>query len=301
MNPLHAVYAVADDGTLLTNAVDNPNAVTLITANTKTEFPLPDKVLSAAILPDGQKLYALTQTTLYQLNPLREIYTSATPLTGFSPSANGNEILVHDDRQVTLLTANQTYESPDPIQEVLLAADGQTFFVLTRFNRLTRVTNGVPTELYPPFPGVVQQSSAGAVPGSLLRLSGGPFPEELTLTVEGREFPRIDSSIYSYEVQVPWDFPVETANRYLLTRPSSPFALSGGIFLQRGPIAAIYTVASQYNQTDEAKAVQADFQSLITPENPAPAGSAIHFWLTGLGPLDQELATGQPGPSGPPA
>ena len=282
LNPLHSVYAIADDGALLTNAVDNRSAVTLVTATTKTEFSLPDQVLSAAILPDGQKLFALTQSTLYQLNPLREIYRSATPLTGFSPSASGDEILIHDDRRVTLLSSNQIYESPDPIQEVMLSGDGRTFFVLTRFNRLTRVTNGVPTELYPPFPGLAHQTTSGAVPGSLVRLSGGPFPEELTITVQGREFPKIASTTDSYEVQIPWDFSVRFTNRFLITRSGSPFAISDNLSLQREPVAAIYTAANQ----NEIKAAQADFRSLITPDNPAPAGSLIHFWLTGLGPID---------------
>ena len=286
-NPLHPVYAIADNGTLLTNAVDNRNAVTLVAATARTEFSLPEAVVSAAILPNGQKLFALTQSTLYQLNPLREIYTSATPLTGFSPSASSDEFLVHSDRQVILLSSNQIYESPDPIREVLLAADGQSFFVLTRFNRLTKITNGVPTELYPPFPGAARQTSYGAVPGSLLRLSGGPFPEELTITSQGRQLPKIASTTDSYEVQIPWDFPVDSINSFLITRPGSPFAISDNLNLQRDPVAAIYTAAFE----SEAKAAHADFQSLVTPENPAPAGSVIHFWLTGLGPVD---ATGKP-------
>ena len=48
-------------------------------------------------------------------------------------------------------------------------------------------------------------------------------------------------------------------------------------------------------------AAQGDFGSLVTIENPAPAGSIIHFWVTGLGPLNRPLATGEKGPSDPPA
>ena len=48
-------------------------------------------------------------------------------------------------------------------------------------------------------------------------------------------------------------------------------------------------------------AAQADFGSLVTIENPVPAGSIIHSWVAGLGPLNRPLATGEKGPSDPPA
>lgn len=314
--PLHPTHALADDGTFISSTfipgfhgvpLPNPNAFRLFENARReplVEIYLPKPILSAAISQNGQNLFALTKNTLFaidrQTHIPRELYTSEIPLVAFSLSATGNQVLIHNGKQATILTngiPNQNYESPDPIQEVLLTADGQTFFVLTRFNRLTRVTNGVPTELYPPFPGVAQQSSAGAVPGSLLRLSGGPFPEEVTVTAQGRELPKIASTTDTYEVQLPWDFPVQSANSFLLTRPGSPFAISEPLYLQRDPVAAIYTLPYQ----DDAKAVQSDFRSLITPENPAPAGSTVHFWLTGLGPLDRPVPTGQPGPADPPA
>lgn len=299
-NPLNAVNAVADNGALLTTAEDNPSAVTLIAGTTRTTFALPDVVLSAAIIPDGKRLFALTKYTLYELNPLRELYASATPLVDFSLSTVGDMILVHDGRQVIRVApgaASAIYESPEPIQELLLTDDGQSFFVLTRFNRLTRVTNNVAAELYPPFPGLARQTSSGAVPGSLVRLSDGPFPEELTVTVQGREFPKVARTEDSYEVQIPWDFPVQATNSFLITRPGSPFAISDNLNLQRDPVATIYTIAYEA----DAKAVQQDFQSLISPANPAPAGSLIHFWLTGLGPLDRALRSGEPGPVDVPA
>ena len=55
---------------------------------------------------------------------------------------------------MTLLSSNQIYESPDPIQEVMLSGDGRTFFVLTRFNRLTFFNDTATTEIYTPFPGL---------------------------------------------------------------------------------------------------------------------------------------------------
>ena len=299
-NPLHAVNAVADDGALLTTAESDRNAVTLITGATRTTFALPDAVLSAAILPDGKRMFALTKSTLYELNPLRELYASATPLAGFSLSASGDVILVHDGRQVIRVApgaANPIYESPEPIQELLLTDDGQTSFLLTRSSRLTRITSGVTADLYPPFPALARQTSAGGNPGSLLRLTGGPFPGDLTVTVGGIVFPKIAGTAETYEVQIPWDFPVAPFNSFVLTTAGSPFALSGNLFLGANPVAAVYTV----DDSRDAKAVQQDFQSLISPSNPAPAGSLIHFWLTGLGPLDRPLRTGEPGPADVPA
>jgi uncharacterized protein (TIGR03437 family) len=317
VSPLHPTHSIADDGTFITSTLISAFPVTATLPNLKAlrifenarpepviEVGFPDVLLSAAISQNGQNLFALTKNTLYaidrQTHTPREIYTSEVPLIAFSLSSSGNELLLHNGQQAILFTngiPTQIYNSPVPIQELLLTADGQSFFILTRFNRLTRFTNGVPAELYPPFPASARQSSAGAVPGSLLRLSGGPFPQDLTITVNSREFPKIASTRDTCEVQIPWDFPVQSTDSFLITRPGSPFAIADNLTLQRDPVAAIYT----FDQTTEAKAVQQDFQSLISADNPAPAGSTIHFWLTGLGPLDQPVNTAQPGPADPPA
>jgi uncharacterized protein (TIGR03437 family) len=50
---------------------------------------------------------------------------------------------------------------------------------------------------------------------------------------------------------------------------------------------------------DYAKAIHQDFQSLVTPSSPARPGETIHVYLTGLGPLDQAVPTGAPGPVSP--
>jgi uncharacterized protein (TIGR03437 family) len=321
VNPFHLTHSFADDGTFVSTTLISAFPVTATLPNPKAlrvfekgrpepviEVGFADVLLSAAISQNGRKIFALTKSTLYELDRQtrtpREIYTSETPLVAFSLSASGNEVLVHNARQAIVINSGipgQIYESPDPIQEILLSSDGQSFFVLTRFSRLTRVTNGLPSELYPPFPGLARQTSSGAVPGSLLRLSGGPFPDDVTVTVQGRQFPKIASGANSYEVQIPWDFPIDAVNTFLITRAGCPFAISDTLTLQKEPVAAIYTLAAPLSSTNEAKAVQSDFRSLISPENPAPAGSTIHFWLTGLGPLDRPLATAEPGPIDQPA
>jgi uncharacterized protein (TIGR03437 family) len=48
-------------------------------------------------------------------------------------------------------------------------------------------------------------------------------------------------------------------------------------------------------------ATNQDFTAFITEQNPARPGDLIHFWATGLGPLDRPVPTGAKGPSDPPA
>src|SRR5207244_184061 len=48
------------------------------------------------------------------------------------------------------------------------------------------------------------------------------------------------------------------------------------------------------------KAVSSDFSHFIDEAHPAMPGETIVTWMTGLGPLDGPLATGEPGPADPP-
>lgn len=286
---LHPTHAIANDSTITAAA---PGGILLLEPKAPAAIllPIPEReVLSAAISPDGRKLFALTQDALYEFDRLtsarRTLHTSAAPLQAMSLSAAGDQVLLHTSREVLLIDGagpRTLYTAPEPVTQVILSANGHTAYVFTSANRLIRLSDGISGELYPPFPSIAHQSSAGAVPGSLVRLSGGPFPDQLTVSVNGRAFPKVARASDAYEVQIPWDYPVERTNSFSISRPDSPFVISGELSLQRDPVAAIYTAPYQ----DDAKAVLADFSSLITPDNPAPAGSLIHFWVTGLGPAN---------------
>jgi len=310
--PLHPTHAVADDGTILSYRPGQPpglmpgdsDTILLASPNSDSavEVTLPSIVRSAAITPDGRKLVALTSDTLYEIDretrSRREIYRSEHPLIAFSLSAQGDRFVIQTATQTHIIDTTRTLHTfQGAIAQAVLSADGLTAVLVDASNRLIRFRDGEEQELYSQFPTTAFQSTFGAIPGSLVRLSGGPFDDNLTLTMQNREFPVIAIGNDSYEAQIPWDFDINAGNRFLLTSPDSPFVHSGSIRFNPDPLPAIYT---DY-PTGNAKAAQADFQSLITAENPAPPGSTIHTWLTGLGELDQPLATGQRGPVANPA
>lgn len=306
--PLHPTHAVADDGTIVTS-LPGPfpglypgDSNTIRVSQPNTDITLPDVVRSAAIAPNGRKLFVLTSAKLYEIDRetlnRREIYTSEEPLVQFSLSAEGDRFLLQTANKALLIdTARTLHTFNGPITEVLLSPDGQTAFAIATPNRVIRIKDGEEQELYGPFTTQARQSSFGAFPGSLVRLSGGPFMENQTLTIQGRDFPVVAIGETTYEAQIPWDFDRNAGNQFTLSSPDSPFAISDRISFNADPIPAIYT---DYPGST-AKAAQKDFSSLVTSENPAPAGSTIHIWLTGLGPLDRPLATGERGPVNEPA
>ena len=107
-----------------------------------------------------------------------------------------------------------------------------------------------------------------------------------------------------FDVQVPWEF-TEAKRRsepFEVTSADSPFSLRGEAFFAGTPSPWLFTYLPEQGRLGPyLVAAQADFASPVTPSNPAPAGGLIHFWATGLGPLNRPLATGETGPADPPA
>ncbi|MBI2689216.1 MAG: hypothetical protein HYX27_23175 [Acidobacteria bacterium] len=316
--PLHPAHVVANDGTIVSAPPGVrpglfpgfPMAVRVTAPGREPiEIPFDKPVLSASITPDGGKLFVLTQPgTLWEIDRAslarRELYKSEETPVCFAPSALGDRILLQSGRRVLLVdgsAARQIYTSGEAISEILLAGDGRVAFVLTEWNRLVRIDDDSVRELYPPFVSQVRQSSLGTVPGSLVRLSGGRFSESQTLTIGDRVFPLIAADERTYEAQIPWDLDVTGPSQYTLSAPGTPFAFRDRLFLNQEIFPAIYTHPEAVEGQSLAKAAQADFRSLVSRDNPAPAGSTIHIWLTGLGPLDRPLATGERGPVDPPS
>ncbi|MEO8368617.1 MAG: hypothetical protein ABI806_05420 [Candidatus Solibacter sp.] len=184
----------------------------------------------------------------------------------------------------------------------VLSGDGRIVWALTATGRLLRIgVDGASEEVLPALPPRLDYGYTGTAPGSamLWRAQGGITPG-LHFTAGGLTYPVIDESARdSIAIQIPWEAPADTAP-LLVQRAGDPFelALAAGIEIAVRPVIAGATDArGDY----WIKAAQQDFGSLVTPESPAPAGSTIHTWLYNLGPLDRQVATGEPGPADPPA
>ena len=81
----------------------------------------------------------------------------------------------------------------------------------------------------------------------------------------------------------------------LIRSPNNPFEAVVDVGLTPGISPHIVTSTLH----SYAKAVHQDYGSLVTPSSPARPGEIVHLYLTGLGPLDQAVPTGAPGPSAP--
>ncbi|MBY0506216.1 MAG: hypothetical protein K2X03_20025 [Bryobacteraceae bacterium] len=300
----HPTHMVADDGTLVSPFEGNRLRVTA--ADSVVDFTMPEAIISAALATDAARVLAISQTRLYLIDVAtgtqRIVYEAQDTLTRFTLSDAGDRVLLRDGARLVRWDSASEARVLNEFGggEVLLSGDGRVAYSGEPANQLVRIAldSGERTVLYPEFASWFNQSLGGAVPGSLTRLSGGPFNDRQVLRVRGREFPMVAVTPETYEAQIPWDFPVGQNNPVELSRPGSPFVIRGGLFLSARVSPAVYTLNGFEGRV---KAVQRDFGSLVSQESPAVAGTSIHFWLTGLGPLDRPVATGEPGPSDPPA
>lgn len=303
-----ATHVIADDGSVVGRG-DDGLTLAVAGADGTTLFAVPEgKVVFAAVSQDGRKLFAATDRAVYEFDRAtrarRELYRTEGLVGRVTPSATGERVLVQTERDVVLIDSGGPhvwYTAPEPLGGSVLAADGRTAYVTTSANRVVRIVDGVATEVYAAFPSMARQMQQGVIAGSLVRFAGGPFPEGMVLTVGGRVFPEVAVTADSYEVQMPWEFEPTQSPAFTLSRPGSPFVLTGSLLVTNRPTAQIYVDYGIQPGFPLAKAAQADFRSLVSEKNPAPAGSTVHFWLTGLGALDRPVATGEKGPVNPPA
>jgi uncharacterized protein (TIGR03437 family) len=102
-------------------------------------------------------------------------------------------------------------------------------------------------------------------------------------------------------VQIPWEYASSSSgiHKVLIRSQNNPFEGVVNVGLTPRIAPHIATFEDPATLHSYAKAVHEDYQSLVTPSSPARPGEIVHLYLTGLGPLDQAVPTGAPGPSSP--
>lgn len=276
-------------------------------------------ILSSLITPDGQTVLVLQQASAQSFRLLeidvatratREIWQGDTRPEAISTNTDGRLILLRTFQQLLLWDRSAGWRSlffhDAGLANSLLTDSGNLVFAATRTNAIYRIdtATGQADQLYSSFPLRIRQTSAGAYAGSLIRLEVDYPDPKLNFRVSGQTFPVIKAEDKILDVQIPWEF-TDAAGRieaFEVTSDDSPFSLRGEVFFAKAPSPWIFTYLPPRGDIGfHLVAAQADFRSLVTPENPAPAGSVIHFWATGLGPLNRPVATGEKGPADPPA
>lgn len=129
---------------------------------------------------------------------------------------------------------------------------------------------------------------------ALTQASALPLPTEMggaSVTVNGRKMPLVFVSPNQINAQLPYDVPEGEAKIRVTTGQGASTEESINV----GAAApGIFTIAGG----NRAVAINQDF-SLNTAENAEARGQVLTVYLTGIGPLDGELAAGDPAPNSP--
>jgi uncharacterized protein (TIGR03437 family) len=151
--------------------------------------------------------------------------------------------------------------------------------------------------------------STFAVPGSALFFEGDlPRDAQARFEAGGVAFPLLAAPRPGLvALQMPWEFPREPSvgdnfpppQPMIVSRAGSPFERQ--LSLSRGR----EIEPQMYTETRDGQpllqALTQDFSRFISDDRPARPGETVHFYMTGLGPLDRPVATGEPGPANPAA
>jgi uncharacterized protein (TIGR03437 family) len=196
-----------------------------------------------------------------------------------------------------ILTSSEGFSS------AVISGDGRMIWAVTSTNRLLRLDlfTGLTDEILPPLGSVAGDADGPGVPGSAVLIRGvGVTRTQMALDGDV-QLPLVDAAPEGLWVQIPWEYASfsQGTHKVLIRSQNNPFEAVVNVGITPGiePYLATWEDPATGNQY--AKAVHQDFQSLVTPASPARAGETVHVYLTGLGPLDQALPTGAPGPLAP--
>ena len=234
----------------------------------------------------------------------------------FQPSwdSGGTQLLYRDFDSTTQTYALQEWNAAtqvsipvlthvERIATATLSGDGTVIWAVTGFSRLLRLnlSSGTTDEILPPLPQPRPFQISSPVPGSALLITGSGFNSSNTVSFNGTAAPVLNTSDEGIWVQVPWEVQsFASPNRVTVRAPDNPFEAVPRLNLTYGVAPQFVGSPDANDYIGYAKAAHQDFSSLVSAANPARAGETIHVYLTGLGPLDKPLSTGQPGPDAPP-
>lgn len=263
------------------------------------------RVSFASITPDGKSVVLVDERQLLRIDLAtgqRTVLLEGWDFTirQMEIDATASRVLLLLDKQLLLWQAatgwSSLYYHDEWLGEALLTDDGSRVFVNTRLNRFLSVPTdgGSATELYSPFPDVMRSTSIGTAPGSIVRFGTAVAPG-LEYRIGGLRAPVVKIGADLLDLQIPWELDGSRGSTLEVSSPSSPFALRVEVGIS--PVLRPFLITDSGFLT----AATADFGRLITQAEPAAAGSLIHFWVTGMGPLDRPVPTGEPGPSNPPS
>ena len=190
----------------------------------------------------------------------------------------------------------------EPVVDEVISGDGTTVWVVTTANRLMHLDLGTSKgdEILSPL-GAGTGVFSDVVPGSAVLIPGTGLTKAQKVFDGNNQLPVADATPEGLWVQIPWEyasFP-RSVHHILVRSENNPFEAVANIPVTPDVRPQIILLTDPATGGAYAKAVHQDFQSVVSPANPARSGEIVHVYLTGLGPLDQPLPTGAPGPIEP--
>lgn len=266
----------------------NDDQRTLVVLDTQT-----GQRFNVASLPprDYRALFASFSQPVWDGSGTKLLYRS------FDEKAQPTSLVVWDrgtqSSQIVLTNA-------EGFANAVISGDGRMVWAVTNNNRLLRLVllAGTTDEILPPLGFLTFSLGGDAVAGSAVLLSGSGFTNGLTVLDGGAKLPLLGSEPAGLWVQIPWEDASSVRMVHTLTIFSSdiPFENVVKVPLAPQPLPDVATFVDPDTGTTLAKAAHEDFMSLVTPAHPARPGETVHVYLTGLGAVDQPVATGAPSP-----
>jgi uncharacterized protein (TIGR03437 family) len=197
----------------------------------------------------------------------------------------------------TLLTSAEGFTS------AAISDDGRIVWAATNAGGLLRLDliAGETTQILTPLGSVTSGPDGYGVPGSALLIRGAGFTKADEALDGNLRLPLVDATEEGIWVQVPWEHAAvpEGRRRILIRRGDNPFEAVVNLTLTHHLQPNIAQWKDPVTGMSYAKALHADFRSLVSPSSPARRGETVHVYLTGLGPLDYPVPTGVAGPLEP--
>ena len=317
---LHTHNALSDTGTLVTyflNPSPNPRTAALTRPGAPQRLVYEGNLVTqAAISPDGNYVFlrADSEDRVFSLIEIeiatgarRTVYQTHNDHFTFSLDRGAGNVMIRHYQAISIWdraanTIRRLVDSPDLILSAIMSDDGGTIAYQRNSGSIIRVrtTNGLAEELYGEAPSALIPRGNTAFPGSAVFFTARGFNAKTEIAIVGQPAPilRLEPELL---LQIPWELPLQANATVYATNPNSPFLLRVEVLLQKEPTPAFFNYFDPAAQSFMVSAALEDFSALASSRNPAPAGSTIHAYLGALGPLDQSVGTGQPGPANPPA
>jgi len=200
--------------------------------------------------------------------------------------------------------------TPDGVNEAVISGDGSTIWEATGAGRILRVdiASGNVQPVVPRTP-LITEILGAPVPGSLNWLEGSGLSEaSTTATPPLPKFVLEPSGWLSLLVGgIPGRLASVTPNQIVYQIPfeTPPGAWGLSLYPNDSPFTqpslSINVVPFSPQPvalppTDQPVIANSDFSALVSTQNPAHPGEAIHVYFTGLGPVSPPLASGVPAP-----